>query len=197
MKKFVAAAFAALALSTGANAATIVDVDGIAHSSLDGTSAVSVSLAAGTYTLTFIENQFSAFNRWTNAVSGCDRAGGNCAQGYENTVSYVVDGTTYSFGDAPIGGYGPLASGGYFSSAAASLAHAASYTTQFTLAAPGEVSFFIYDDFTADNAGGVSLAIDQVTSAVPEPATWAMMILGFGLVGGALRRRRSTALAAA
>jgi hypothetical protein len=24
---------------------------------------------------------------------------------------------------------------------------------------------------------------------VPEPATWAMMIAGFGLVGGAMRRR--------
>jgi hypothetical protein len=28
-------------------------------------------------------------------------------------------------------------------------------------------------------------------AAVPEPATWAMMIGGFGLVGGALRRRRT------
>lgn len=27
--------------------------------------------------------------------------------------------------------------------------------------------------------------------AVPEPATWAMMLSGFGLVGGAMRRRRS------
>jgi hypothetical protein len=27
-------------------------------------------------------------------------------------------------------------------------------------------------------------------SAVPEPATWAMMILGFGLVGGVMRRRQ-------
>ena len=26
--------------------------------------------------------------------------------------------------------------------------------------------------------------------AVPEQATWAMMILGFGAVGGAMRRRR-------
>lgn len=39
---------------------------------------------------------------------------------------------------------------------------------------------------------GVSL-----TAAVPEPATWAMTIVGFGLVGGALRRRsRSGAVSA-
>ncbi|WP_341209852.1 DUF1194 domain-containing protein [uncultured Sphingomonas sp.] len=30
----------------------------------------------------------------------------------------------------------------------------------------------------------------EVNGAVPEPATWAMMILGFGVVGAALRRRR-------
>ena len=29
----------------------------------------------------------------------------------------------------------------------------------------------------------------DLTSGVPEPATWAAMVLGFGLVGGALRRR--------
>ncbi|WP_419809613.1 PEPxxWA-CTERM sorting domain-containing protein [Sphingomonas sp.] len=33
---------------------------------------------------------------------------------------------------------------------------------------------------------GISLA-----GAVPEPATWALMIVGFGAVGGSLRRRRS------
>jgi hypothetical protein len=32
-----------------------------------------------------------------------------------------------------------------------------------------------------------------VAAAVPETATWAMMIGGFGLVGGAMRRRRITA----
>ena len=30
-------------------------------------------------------------------------------------------------------------------------------------------------------------------AAVPEPATWAMMIMGFGMVGGALRSRRAKA----
>lgn len=31
----------------------------------------------------------------------------------------------------------------------------------------------------------------DVASAVPEPASWAMMVLGFGFLGGALRRRGS------
>ncbi len=31
-------------------------------------------------------------------------------------------------------------------------------------------------------------------NGVPEPGTWAMMILGFGFVGGALRRRSKSQL---
>lgn len=34
--------------------------------------------------------------------------------------------------------------------------------------------------------GGVS----ELAAAVPEPATWALMLLGFGFVGGAMRSRR-------
>ncbi|WP_296594866.1 PEPxxWA-CTERM sorting domain-containing protein [Phenylobacterium sp.] len=30
-----------------------------------------------------------------------------------------------------------------------------------------------------------------ITGGVPEPATWALMVMGFGSLGGALRRRRS------
>lgn len=37
----------------------------------------------------------------------------------------------------------------------------------------------------------ISFSLNGITGAVPEPATWAMMILGFGLVGAALRQRRS------
>ena len=45
------------------------------------------------------------------------------------------------------------------------------------------------------NGGGVTAAdfgIDRVylTTAVPEPGTWAMMLLGFGAIGAAMRRRR-------
>ena len=34
--------------------------------------------------------------------------------------------------------------------------------------------------------------IDEVAAAVPEPTTWAIMLLGFGMIGSALRRRRVT-----
>lgn len=40
---------------------------------------------------------------------------------------------------------------------------------------------------------GTLLDPKVVTSSVPEPATWAMLLCGFGLVGGALRRRRVSA----
>ncbi|WP_293379098.1 PEPxxWA-CTERM sorting domain-containing protein [Phenylobacterium sp. SCN 70-31] len=37
---------------------------------------------------------------------------------------------------------------------------------------------------------------DPVAAAVPEPGAWALMILGFGAAGAALRRRRGLALSA-
>ena len=43
-------------------------------------------------------------------------------------------------------------------------------------------------------AGYWTAAFPVVTSpGVPEPASWAMMVGGFGLIGGAMRRRRITA----
>ena len=38
--------------------------------------------------------------------------------------------------------------------------------------------------------------LESLPSAVPEPATWAMMITGFGMAGVAIRRRRETLVAA-
>ena len=46
------------------------------------------------------------------------------------------------------------------------------------------------------NIGNQSLTgqtvVTPATAAVPEPATWAMMVLGFGFVGYTMRRRRAT-----
>jgi choice-of-anchor C domain-containing protein len=45
--------------------------------------------------------------------------------------------------------------------------------------------------------GNAGVFFDQVsvTGGVPEPATWAVMITGFGLAGAALRRRRAAPVA--
>lgn len=45
---------------------------------------------------------------------------------------------------------------------------------------------------TNNDTGAASgtITIRDMNSAVPEPATWAMMLLGFGAIGFSLRRRR-------
>ena len=50
-------------------------------------------------------------------------------------------------------------------------------------------NFFQGESFYANRAAAFSLDAAPSAGAVPEPATWAMMIIGFGGVGGAMRRR--------
>jgi len=45
--------------------------------------------------------------------------------------------------------------------------------------------------------GGSEVSIDEIAAAAPEPAAWLMMILGFGLAGLQLRKRRAMAFTAA
>lgn len=50
---------------------------------------------------------------------------------------------------------------------------------------------------TTENWHGITVGIAGIAGGVPEPATWAMMIIGFGLVGATMRRRAQRPLAAA
>jgi len=54
--------------------------------------------------------------------------------------------------------------------------------------APGT---FKLSGFSEGSTDGL-LTISAVSGAVPEPATWAMLLAGFGAVGGSMRRRRMT-----
>lgn len=64
----------------------------------------------------------------------------------------------------------------------------------------GGVSYFGFTDTQpfngatitdlSNDAWGVSDVSYNFASAVPEPATWTMLILGFGAIGGMLRRSR-------
>jgi hypothetical protein len=64
------------------------------------------------------------------------------------------------------------------------LVNGQSYTLRFTGLANVDSTAFIDD---------VSLSVTP--STVPEPASWAMLLTGFGLVGTAIRRRRVATIA--
>jgi len=51
----------------------------------------------------------------------------------------------------------------------------------------GSYSFDIYGNCAGGCPAG--FGVQLVGGVIPEPATWGMMIAGFGLVGGAMRRR--------
>ncbi len=86
--------------------------------------------------------------------------------------------------------------------AAAAQSAAVNYVGHFTLAQQTTVDFVTEDYFPPDNLGGVSLNVQRDGSTapgVPEPASWALMLLGFGGLGAMLRgaRRRGAVLAGA
>lgn len=79
---------------------------------------------------------------------------------------------------------------------------------RFNAGAAQNIAFFHQDNVASDlyrvNGNGTISAFGPATSSplalpggVPEPATWLMMILGFGVVGFATRRQTSTRAAAA
>jgi hypothetical protein len=94
---------------------------------------------------------------------------------------------------------------------ATSFAVIATNTVFTTLSAPTTYSFSFnalssgtiirFNDVASNPTNGQDIAIDNVSvtgaaiGTVPEPASWALMIVGFGLVGSAVRRR-SQAIAA-
>jgi len=62
----------------------------------------------------------------------------------------------------------------------------------FNLASGGSLRVALFD--TNGIASGNDFAVDNIlVSTAPEPATWAMMIMGFGAAGAAMRRRRAVA----
>jgi hypothetical protein len=59
------------------------------------------------------------------------------------------------------------------------------------LSHPNHLYFGVDDDVRSDNSGAYTIVVSQVASAVPEPSTWALMLIGF--VGLGLLACRSPA----
>lgn len=69
------------------------------------------------------------------------------------------------------------------------------YQRYFYLWTPGSTTSSIA--FRTIDPGPLGVVVDNVSvSLVPEPATWALLLAGFGMTGFAMRRRRTSAVAA-
>ena len=58
----------------------------------------------------------------------------------------------------------------------------------FTAPTSGVLNLFYWDNSMGNNSGSIEFGI-TAAGVVPEPATWGMLILGFGAIGAGLRRR--------
>lgn len=72
--------------------------------------------------------------------------------------------------------------------AGSTVANTAYFSGPLTFSFRSASGSIVLDNLALDVRG---TAVNPEPGAVPEPATWAMMIGGFGLVGGAMRRRRN------
>jgi hypothetical protein len=64
------------------------------------------------------------------------------------------------------------------------------FVLEATLVTDATIGMFVADPVTAPVGDNKGMLLDNIRfTAAPEPATWALMFAGFGLAGGALRRR--------
>ena len=209
MRKMLAASVAALLLPVSAQAATIVNG--------------SFELGTDPGVFTTLGNGSTAITGWTVGGLGIDYIGSywQAADGNRSidlsgndkgSISQLLTGLTvgreyqvnFSLAGNPDGGGSTkvaVASDGgsqtsvYFFDQTGNTRDSMGWTAQ---------SFrFIATDTTANLTFSATLnnpygpALDNVSIAgVPEPATWGLMILGMGAVGGMMRRRKATLAAA-
>ncbi|WP_277969880.1 PEPxxWA-CTERM sorting domain-containing protein [Sphingomonas echinoides] len=163
--------------STGMGAATGITFANAAGTSVSGSSGTLTSYGAGS-------GSFASIGSCASLTSGCGTI--------QNISSFASQGTLQNFVSFSSGLAFDLASVSQVTRPGAN---------QLSFTALGNLRLAGFDPtpgrffFSAqgDNITSFSSALlaDRVTPSVPEPAIWAMMIVGFCLVGGAMRRRQT------
>jgi hypothetical protein len=175
MRKYLTTTLAvasALALSGAANAAVTVDgtsIENVDIADLDGTTAISYSEAG------LARDSFSEFLTFSNSIAGL------------YSITLDTSSANVDFTSAVLtGAEGPFTLTKGFDNGTAEFWEKSNFllgSGQYTLTINGQ------------NSGTGSLAgTITIGQAVPEPATWAMMLFGFGAIGFAMRRRKDTAV---
>ena len=161
----------------------------------------SLSPAAG---LTVAGTDFYGANQTIRDVPYCSFAlcGGNTTSGGANFLFLLGGHSTFTFSSA-VRAFGAYVGGQQISSINVFFNNGTDQTIYLDPNGyQGQLGFIGFTDTSnlitsvRINANNDFLSVDDVRFAigkggVPEPAAWALMLSGFGLVGGAMRRRRS------
>ena len=175
MRKLIFGLAGAAALAIGSAAGAQVTVDDTSITDIDGPTTLDGTTTIGYTEAGLASPTFTEWLTFTNALAG----------------SYAITLDTSSFGidftsavlTGPGGPYDLTEGFDDGTTEFWSLSGLFLEAGQYTLTIDGN-----------NNATG-SLGGTITITAVPEPATWAMMLLGFGAAGYAMRRRRAPALA--
>jgi hypothetical protein len=170
MRKTLASAVLAItaALTSASATADIVNLDGL------NSYGVNVTLSTGDHLVSWIGiadgGLYDAWSPWG------DRSGNNWLNHIDVSIDQVIT------------GYGTET---LYSTPADALAATQGLAFHLNLSSDKVVNFMVADGYFADNRGGVSLYISNISPPVPEPETYAMMLAGLGLLGFAARRKQS------
>jgi hypothetical protein len=203
-KKILVAASLGLATMAATPASAAVDVCAGSGQQCAPQTDTNVLITSGTN----LQTVLASFNGGGTTLGGTftsttDRLNGDASgqavvtatSGLLNNLTFTVSGSTFTtatfnlIGDGSVTIFGTDAGGDAFSEAFTLgtgsnffgiVATGGDVLTGFTVNSTSG-----FQDLRQLRLGGVS-----VSSAVPEPGTWAMMLLGFGGMGVAMRRRR-------
>lgn len=206
-----AVAAAALAISAPASAATVFDfganasgLDTSVNPDIYSLTVSGLTVTARAYTgLSALLNQVSFANQAdvTHNSAGLGVRGNNSGEINDNGLLSLGEGILLSFDQevtltqALFGNFGSSDSVGFEwgspLNAGETLDALSVVGGAFNGSFTGTQFFFAANSLTKDSFRLSGVTVD---SAVPEPGTWLLMILGFGAVGAAMRRRPATRL---